>query len=186
MYIYFLPTVQAPAVGDAVVGAAAAKDGPAMIPIPTHDGGQEHTEARFLPAQQWIDMAQSGEIILFPPQLFLLHLIAPFLVPAPGKQSNETALTDQRTQLRQFLQTSDPPWGDKCISPIQFMKLKSDGRIVLSLDKPGHELEGSERRGEKERVVLVNFKKEGPRNVEVKWRKDVLVNERGDKEGTKL
>lgn len=169
-----------------ILGVEATGGRQAVIPIPTHDGGQEHTEARFLPAQQWIDMAQGGEIILFPPQLFLLHLIAPFLMPSSGQQTSEAVLTDQRTKLRHFLQTSDPPWGDKCISPIQFMKCKSDGRTVLSLEKPGHELAGSERQGEKERVVLVNFKKEGPRNVEVRWRKDVLESERGDKESAKL
>lgn len=177
MYLYFLPVAQPASVTGLINNSGETNSGRnAIIPAPTHDGGQEHTEARFLPAQTWIDMAQRNEIILFPPQLFLLHLIAPFL--GIDQQPNEAALMEQRSKLRAFLTTSDPPWGAKCISPIQLMKRKSDGRTVLSLEKPGHELEGSERKGEKERVVLVNFKKDGPRNVEVVWRKDVLDSEK--------
>lgn len=55
---------------------------------------------------------------------------------------------------------------------------KSDGRSVLGLDKPGPELVGSGRGGDGERVVLVRFSKEGPRDVEVRWRKEVLEEER--------
>ena len=62
------------------------------------------------------------------------------------------------------------------------LKKSSDGRVAMGLDKPGPELEGSGRRGEKERVVLVNFKKEGPRELEVLWRKDVFREEREEKE----
>ena len=58
---------------------------------------------------------------------------------------------------------------------------KSDGRSVLALDKPGPELADSGRRGDDERVVLVKFSKEGPRNVEVRLRRDVLSEERGAK-----
>lgn len=81
----------------------------------------------------------------------------------------------------EFVKTGDPPWGQKCISPTTMAlpngKGREDGRVVLALDGPGPELEGR-RRGERERVVLVEFKKEGPRRVEVRWRKDVLVEER--------
>ena len=61
---------------------------------------------------------------------------------------------------------------------------KSDGRSVLGLDKSGRELEGSKRSGDPERVVLVKFGKEGPRDVEVRRRREVLDEERG--EGAKL
>lgn len=177
-----------------------------MIPQPTHDGGKEHTAARFLPASEWIRLAQRNEIILFPPQLFLLQLIAPFLdppqfvggsvlsaikarLPYTDPSTPDVAELQQRRQrLREFVKTSEPPWGQKCISPVQILRRKSDGRNVLNLEKPGAELEGSGRRGEKERVVLVNFKREGPRDVEVRWRKDVLEEEResGAKDGSKL
>jgi len=52
---------------------------------------------------------------------------------------------------------------------------------VLALDKPGPELKDSGLVGEKERVVLVRFKKEGPREVEVRWRKDVLGEQREER-----
>jgi len=58
---------------------------------------------------------------------------------------------------------------------------KSDGRSVLALDKSGLELEGSGRGGDSERVVLVKFSKEGPRDVEVRGRREVLEEERGGK-----
>ncbi|KAL1635454.1 hypothetical protein SLS58_010263 [Diplodia intermedia] len=109
----------------------------AVIPLPTPDGGVEHTAARFLPAHAWLDAARAGDIILFPPQFFLLHLVA------------------------------------------QHIKPPSDGRLVLALDKPGPELEGSGRReGVRDYVVLVDFRKEGPRRVEVGLRDEVLAEER--------
>lgn len=180
MYIYFLPLSNSDNVYNAG-GISSQKD--AVIPSPTHDGGLEHTAARFLPPAEWVSMAQSGEIILFPPQLFLLEMIKPFLPTAsPSKSYTHDELQDQRQALKQFLKTSDPPWGDKVMSPTQLMRRKVDGRNVLALDKPGPELEGSERRGDSEHVVLVNFKKEGPRNVEVRLRKAILAEERAAKE----
>jgi len=69
---------------------------------------------------------------------------------------------------------------DKVMSPTGLFFRKSDGRSVLALDKPGPELKDSGRGGDKDRVVLVKFGKEGPRNVEVRLRKDVLNEERED------
>ena len=77
-----------------------------------------------------------------------------------------------------FVKTGDPPWTEKCISPIGLLWKQADGRAALGLDKPGPELEGSGRRGDDERVVLVQFRKEGPRKVEVAWKKDVFKEER--------
>ncbi len=180
MYIYFLPVASihgSPSTGP----ITSSKD--ALIPIPTHDGGLEHTAARFLPPQSWINMAQSGEIILFPPQLYLLSLIAPFLSPqnVPSIMDPEQ-LSHQRQLLKDFLKTGEPPWAEKCISPTQLMKRKEDGRVVLGLDKPGPELRDSGRKGDADRVALVAFAREGPRNVEIRWRKDVLEAEREFKE----
>jgi hypothetical protein len=80
------------------------------------------------------------------------------------------------------------------MSPSGLFMRKSDGRSVLALDKPGQELDGSGRSGDPERVVLVRFSKEGPRDVDVRWRREVLNEERAWKEkerveevgGTKL
>lgn len=55
--------------------------------------------------------------------------------------------------------------------------------MVLGLDKPGLELEGSGRRGDEERVVLVEFRKDGPRKVEVRWRREVFSEERTSRKG---
>ena len=72
-------------------------------------------------------------------------------------------------------------WADKVISPTSIMMRKSDSRGVLALDKPGPELAASGRRGDEARVVLVKFGKEGPRDVEVRLKKDVLAEERSAK-----
>jgi hypothetical protein len=63
---------------------------------------------------------------------------------------------------------------------------KSDGRSVLALDKPGPELKDSGRRGDEKRVVLVKFRKEGPRSLEVRLRKDVLDEEKAVEKDSKL
>jgi len=150
-----------------------------MIANPTSDGGIEHTTAQFLPASKWLDMSRAGEIILFPPQFFLLYLLAPFLSPENTSENISTdELAQQRKRVMDFVKSGDPPWTDKCMSPTSLMWKKGDGRVVLGLDKPGLELEGSGRRGDGERVVLVEFARGGPRRVEVAWRKDVFQEER--------
>lgn len=187
MYIYFLPLAGSPeasaATGDGEEANALnleAMSGEVVIPKPTHDGGLEHTAARFLHAGTWLNLARSGEVIMFPPQFFLLYLVNQFLTtPATdaAQPLSREELRAQRKALQAFLKEGDPPWGDKVMSPIVAMRSK-DGRSILGLDKPGVELQGSERRGDAERVVLVDFKKEGPRNVEVRWRKEVMEEER--------
>ena len=74
--------------------------------------------------------------------------------------------------------TAAIPWADKAISPTVIFMRRSDQRVVLGLDKPGPELKGTKRGGDWDRVVLVHFKGEGPRNVEVRWREDVVREER--------
>ncbi|KAI9724282.1 MAG: hypothetical protein M1828_003706 [Chrysothrix sp. TS-e1954] len=184
MYMYFLPLASSPTQSSK---PSTADEEEAMIPIPTSDGGLEHTAASFKPPSTWIEMQNRGDIIVFPPQMFLLSLISPFLSPSGANASDVTLeeLRSQRQRLRDFLKTGDPPWGEVCIGPQQFMRLK-DGRTVLSFEKPGHELEGTNRRGEKERVAIVEFKKEGPRNVEIAWKKDVVEAERGHAGEAKL
>jgi len=169
MYLYFLP-----------LSTASSKIGPlsttreAVIPNPTPDGGLEHTTAQFLPAEKWLDMARSGEIILFPPQFFLLTMVSQFLTPTlPNAVTSET-LEQQRKELRQFLKSGDPSWADVCISPQALIGQIGDGRAVLSLEHPGMGLEEQGRKGIKDYVVMVKFSKEGPRNVEIKTKKEIL------------
>lgn len=64
-------------------------------------------------------------------------------------------------------------WGEKVMSPIGIL-MGRDGRSVLGLEKPGPELKESGRGGDEKRVVLVRFGREGPRDVEVKERVEVL------------
>ncbi|MCJ1281015.1 hypothetical protein MMC26_000333 [Xylographa opegraphella] len=181
MYIYFLPLRDAPSDTSTT---ALFTDSEAMIANPTSDGGIEHTTARFLPPSKWLDMSRAGEISLFPPQFFLLHLLAPFLSPVHGGENPSTdELAQQRRRVVDFVTSGDPPWTEKCMSPTGLMWKKGDGRAVLGLSKPGLELEGSGRRGDEERVVLVEFGKGGPRRVEVAWRADVFREERKEEDG---
>ncbi|OMP86525.1 putative nudix hydrolase 7 [Diplodia seriata] len=207
MYLYLMP-----------LAAAAAREGnnpslpldhdhdhEAVIPLPTPDGGVEHTAARFAPAHAWLDAARAGDIILFPPQFFLLHLVAQHMIkpspppphppfssfcPSPSSSSSSSPsssqqqeqqhslLQSQRASLLSFVR--EGRWGEKCISPsvVGGGRRRSDGRLVLALDKPGPELEGSGREGVRDHVVLVDFRKEGPRRVEVGLRDEVLAEER--------
>ena len=180
MYLYFLPLAPTDPYRAAGEADPLGSSAPSMIPVPTHDGGLEHTAAQFLPAREWMRMAQAGEIILFPPQFFLLHLISQHLDVGESEAAT-SELAKRRSALKEFVKTGEPAWGDKCISPTRFMSRKEDGRQVLGLDKPGPELRGSDRKGEFDRVVLVDFRKEGPRKVDVRWRKDVLEEERQSK-----
>jgi hypothetical protein len=173
MYLYFLP------LADAATAAAVPSASEAMIANPTPDGGLEHTAARFLPPAEWLRMCRAGEIMLFPPQFFLLHLLAPFLSAEHADTAPDASeLASQRERLMGFVKGGAVPWTEKCISPTFLLRTEGDGRSVLALDKPGPELEGSARVGEEERVVLVEFGKEGPRDLEVAWRKDVFRQQR--------
>jgi hypothetical protein len=170
MYIYFLP-LHSP--------TSITKEN--VIPIPTSDGGLEHTAALFAPCSTWLSQARKNEIILFPPQFYLMHLLSPFLYPT--SPSVESELQAQREKVVEFLEIEEGngiKWADKVMSPIGLMMLKSDGRSVLGLEKPGPELKGSGRGGDAERVVLVRFSKEGPRDVDVRYRKEVLAKEKKD------
>ena len=175
MYLYFLPTNS----------SLSSKTEKAQMHIPTPDGGVEHTAARFLYPQEWIDLALSGEIILFPPQFFLLSLIAPFLA-APS--SNDDALDTktlgyQRERLKRFVaEDGDPPWGQKCISPNPIKK--SGNYLITGLEGAGPELQGTGRKGDSMRVLRVELARDmergrrRPQPQEVAWRKDVFGEEK--------
>ncbi|KAL2261638.1 hypothetical protein VTK26DRAFT_3707 [Humicola hyalothermophila] len=213
MYLYMLPLSTAPPLPGGLQHRTAPQQA-ALVHAPTHDGGLEHTAATFDAPQAWLARARSNDIILFPPQFYLLHLVSSFLRRRPGdghgeaeaEAETETAaeaetdtgrLQAQRDALLRFLNTVPPtvtsssssghrkphptaaiPWRDKVMSPSVMFVRRADGRLVLGLDKPGKELQGTERGGDWDRVVLVNFRKEGPRDVEVRWREEVLQEER--------
>lgn len=185
MYLYLMPLPS-----QETTAVVTADDASSSLPldhdavIPTPDGGVEHTAARFLPAHAWLDAARAGDIILFPPQFFLLHLVAQHVKPSSSSSSTPLdVLHDQRAALLSFIREGG--WGDKCISPavVGGGRRKSDGRVVLALDKPGPELAGKGRAGVSDYVVLVDFTKEGPRRVGVGLKSEVLAEEREKKEG---
>jgi hypothetical protein len=186
MYLYFLPLAseQATVASGKGIGPLPTTD-EAVIATPKHDGGIEHTSARFLSPSRWLELARAGKIILFPPQFFLLYQVAQFLDAKSSTQplSNEV-LQQQRQQLKDYLRKpagpDEPSWADACISPIALMTKSKDGRGILALDKPGPELVGSNRRGLKQWVVPVSFRKDGPREVDVMLRKDAFDQERDD------
>lgn len=128
-------------------------------------------------AKDWTRRAREGEIILFPPQYLLLDLASQFLDVSEGD------LESRRERLRHFIRTDGTPtWDKKYISPLGLSFGRNDGRAVLALDKPGPELKDTDLTGDDQRVVLVKFQKEGPRRVEVRWRKDVMEEERRERE----
>jgi len=181
MYIYFLPLTQKSAKNISTK---------AVIPVPTSDGGLEHTAALFASCQDWLAQATRNEIILFPPQFYLMHLLAPFLDVSSSKNLTTEELQSQRDKVLEFLKGDGGDgkgvkWADKVMSPIGLMMRKGDGKNVLGLDKPGPELKDSGRRGDERLVVLVNFAKTGPRDLEVRLRKEILDEERAAKD-TKL
>jgi hypothetical protein len=179
MYLYFLPLSASNGTPNGNVGISSLTSGSeTLIPTPTSDGGKEHTAAQFLAAREWLAQANRGEIILFPPQYLLLTLAGQFLTPEDRLYSNDE-LAAQRQQLIDFAHTGSPPWTDKCISPRGVMFRKQDGRAVLALDKPGPEVEMLDRKGDDERVVLVKFSKQGPREVEVMLKKDAMKGQAG-------
>jgi 8-oxo-dGTP pyrophosphatase MutT (NUDIX family) len=204
MYIYFLPlnsvspTKKAAADGTPP-GAGIAEEDELVIPNPTHDGGIEHTAARFLPPNKWIDLARQNRIILFPPQFFLTLMLAPYLsasVTSPSSPTPSPAdLAAEREKVMDFLakprtydNEAEVSFAEACISPIvlgkgEYGEKSQDGvggvdkhTAVLVLDRPGKEVDeqGLGRRGIREWIVTTKFKGEGPRDVEVRRRGDVL------------
>ena len=132
-------------------------------------------------ARNWLDGARGGEIILFPPQFLLLFLASEILDRGvvDGQAEAKDEVLRKREQLRHRIENEgSPSWKDKFISPIGLQFGREDGRSVLALDKPGPELKGSGLKGDSDYVVLVKFNKEGPRQLEIGLRKDVLKDER--------
>lgn len=193
MYLYFLPTAASSPLSSTASQRPDASpedlEPEVAIPVPTTDGGIEHTHARFLPASAWLRLSQEGRIILFPPQFFLLHHVAQHFddLPSPtayGSVARQTAPRDQlerrRKELLAFVRSGEPPWTDMCISPTALPRrngqAREDGRVALGLNRPGPELEtaGSGRRGMADQCVLVEFKKEGPRRLAVIGREEAV------------
>lgn len=138
--------------------------------IPTSDGGVENTEAGFKPVAEWLRLFRENKLILFPPQFYLLSLLALFLHESPDIQT----LQAQRDALLDFVEEKEdgePGWGEKSISPQPLFKLGQ--KMVFGLDQPGPELAETGRRGDGKRVITWIFKDGRPQELEVRWRADV-------------
>ncbi|KAI8932310.1 hypothetical protein NX059_010505 [Plenodomus lindquistii] len=204
MYIYFLPlSSTSPTKNSAPTstppGAGISEEEELMIPHPTHDGGIEHTAARFLPPNKWISLARQNRIILFPPQFFLTLQLSPFLsstvtspsspLPSPHQlQQEREACLNFLSAPRSYAGEPEPSWADTVISPIvlgkgEYGEAGQDGvggvdrfTAVLDLSRAGGEVEALDagRRGVREWVVTTRFKGEGPRDVDVRRREEIL------------
>lgn len=192
MYLYMLPF------STALDPAIAAAESEAQIPTPD---GSETMTARFDDPGKWLARHRRDKTILFPPQAFLLEMVGQFITSHSSSSSpaaKEAHYGAQRDKIRAFLDkvptaatpngakhpTAQIPWADKCISPVT-LGLREDGRAILSLEKPGPELEGSGRGGVWETVVLVKFGPGGPAQVELRDREEVLRELREAKEKEK-
>ncbi|TPX16321.1 uncharacterized protein E0L32_003970 [Thyridium curvatum] len=188
MYLYLMPLSATTSVGTG--------GGEEVVQhVPSSDGGLEHTAAEFEDAAAWLGRARRNEIIVFPPQMYLLSLVARFT------SSTATDYAAQREKLLAFVTRPDPatgkfdasgktgkiPWGEKVMSPRMLFTMR-DGRQALAVDGPGPELKSSGRGGDGSRIVLVRFKKEGPRDVEIRGRAEVMEAyraEQAEEEGEK-
>ncbi|GMK56066.1 hypothetical protein CspeluHIS016_0211220 [Cutaneotrichosporon spelunceum] len=166
MYVYMLP----------LNSDTVAHDAETVVHNPTHDGGLEHTAAAFDDCSDWLNRGKSGDIIIYPPQMYLIGHLAEHLTGSGDYAA-------QRKSLKEFLAssstgrsghpTSSISWAEKVISPVGRGVHQTSGKQILSLEGSGPELIGSGRAGDFDRVVLVKGTKAGPRNVEVVWRDDV-------------
>lgn len=195
MYLFLMPLDASSSSGESEI----------VVPVPTAattDGGIEHTAATFAPPREWLRRQEAGEIVLFPPQCFLLTMVARAFEGVAGGDyaAQRRALLDFVTRMplppsdvqdggaageqsgnskkKKTHPTALIPWTDKTMSPEVLFVRRSDGRLVLGIDKPAAELRGTGRGGDFERVVLARFGKQGPTEVEVRNREDVLREER--------
>jgi hypothetical protein len=175
MYIYFLPLPTFDTSDPTLTHIGPIPRGAeAVIPTPTHDGGVEHTAARFFPSHKWLDMARNSEIILLPPQFFLLTMVSRFLDPLRQDAYSNIDFLRQRRNLENFVRGGQPtPWAEVCISPT-FLATTDDGRTIMSLTNPGDEVKRLGRNGLDDYVVIMGRGENGvPSNVEIKLKSDV-------------
>ncbi|KAI0204664.1 hypothetical protein F4808DRAFT_352160 [Astrocystis sublimbata] len=159
--------------------------------FPTPDDGFEITSAEFDDVVTWLKKEARGEVMLFPPQYFLLYVLSTYLrgAPADGDLDSEEMRSHyegQREELLTFYKTTPTtmrrlphrtaliPWAQKVICPqiIESFEKEGVGRVwKLALEHPGPELKTTDRGGD-ERVMMIRFTPEGPRDLEVLFQSD--------------
>lgn len=146
MFLYFIPE-ETSGVG-----------GTARQQLPTGDGGIEILSTRFMAPHMALDAAKREEIVLFPPQFYLISALLPFLEQPTGLEDHVTKL--KRKQLVRF---AEKEFGQMTVEP-HILKKLSDGRVVMGLGP----------NGDKENVVIVQFAKKGePRGLELLKKHDI-------------
>jgi 8-oxo-dGTP pyrophosphatase MutT (NUDIX family) len=175
MYVYMLP-----------LGESSLADQGDYF-IPRTDGGKEHNSASFKYAEEWTRLAENNEIVLFPPQYYLITLLTPF-IRKPAKSLSFNELQKQRNQLVRFLEVlpadgvDQVPWAKKVISP-KVDLISRDERAILLLDDSGPELNHVQQ-GDTSRFMLMPIAKHlKMQNMEVKDRrelKDYLNKEKAE------
>ncbi len=174
MYLYMLPLRDASSV--------------ASQSAPTADL-TEVMAAEFAAASTWMQRARNNDIILFPPQVYILSLLAPLLKGPEGLPlgvpSSAVHYAAERKRVIELVHNGRAedendatfvPWADRIISPRVVGRMPADdGRVVMMLDQPGPELRNSGRGGDAYRVILAaNMPRGPPRTVELRLQKDVL------------
>ncbi|KAI1103641.1 hypothetical protein F4804DRAFT_309461 [Jackrogersella minutella] len=176
MYIYMLPL--------------SARNDPSISA--TSDDGCEIKSVHFDYARTWLEKQRTGEVLLLPPQCYLLHLVSQFLDgPPPGSPGPAELMEhyrSQREKLRKFIDTTPTateekarrhytariPWAEKAICTFR-LGVSADNRSILVLDDPGPELEDTKRGGDRERVILLSSE---TKELEVRSREEVLAERR--------
>ncbi|KAH0613479.1 uncharacterized protein H6S33_005365 [Morchella sextelata] len=149
MFLYLLPA-------DHASTAAAQR--------PTSDGGIETLSARFITPHSALAAAARNELVLFPPQFYLLSSLLPYL---PGGAEEEAGLEDHvakvRRRRRRLLRFARGDFGAMVMEPAPLRRL-GDGRVVMGLGP----------RGDQERAVVIQVAERGePRGLEMVGRGEV-------------
>lgn len=113
MYLFLMPfdtiAPRAPSASESSSSTLLPEEVLENIITPTSDGGIEHTAATFATPADWLRQQAEGRIILFPPQCFLLTLIARVFdavavaFSSASKPSRQELYAEQRKALLEFV-----------------------------------------------------------------------------------
>lgn len=149
MFLYFIPESN-PSAPETVGGRTRQ--------LPTDDGGIEIVSTRFMAPQLALDAAKRDEIVLFPPQFYLISMLLPFLEQSAGLEDHVAKL--RRKRLVRFAKGD---FGKMTVEPHVLRKL-SDRRVLMGLGP----------NGDKDSFVIVQIAEKGePRGLKLLRKHDV-------------
>ena len=121
--------------------------------VPSHDGEVEILSAKCLMPSRILEMSKNGEMVLFPPQIYLITRIEEFLSRDNGG--------------KKVLEMADGEFGAMVVEPHPIRVLDGGKRVVMGLGE----------RGDKEWAVIIEVpgdgKKGEPKGAELVKREDV-------------